>query len=97
MKQNINSRDHAKAPVNYDRLLELCDRAHYHQASKEEKDELMKTLYDHGKLTEQLYHGYKDAQDTGSDIVFAVSIAAMWLWGHKVAELVRSGSTRPMC
>jgi hypothetical protein len=93
MIQDNNTADKTKAPIDYDRLLELSDRVNRHQASKEEKDELIEVLRNDGKLQEQQYLQYKRGQEVDSLINFAVSVAVILLLGHTIKDLVTSRLT----
>lgn len=94
MIQDSNTADKTKAPIDYDRLLELSDRVNRHQASKEEKDELIEVLRNDGKLQEKQYLQYKRGQEVDSLINFAVSVAVILLLGHTITDLVKSRLTR---
>jgi hypothetical protein len=75
--------------INYSRLSYLGDRVKEGKATKEEKDEYMQTLYNHGNITKAQYDKYLDDKNSTDVVNTALSVGALLLIGYIISKMFK--------
>jgi len=74
----------------YDRLIYLNQKINNNTASKAEKDEYMRTLYDNGNITKEQYDKYMSDGATQEEIMkAALTIGGIILVAYLVERLLK--------
>jgi len=80
---NRNSR------INLQRLLELNRKIRHNIATKEEKDELMKLLFENGSISEKKYQEYTNGRNTEDLVQMGLIIGGIILFGYLLEKSVK--------
>lgn len=75
--------------IDYGRLSYLGDRVRMGIATKQEKDEYMLTLYQHGKISATQYNNYTSNRNSEDILNAALSVGAVLLIGYLLSQLFK--------
>jgi hypothetical protein len=70
----------------YNRLAYLGDKVNSGTSTEEEKNEFMKYLYTHGKITSEQYENYKAGRNADKIVNMALSVGAVFLMTYLFSQ-----------
>ena len=75
--------------IDYGRLSYLGERLRAGLATKQEKDEYMLTLYQHGKISQLQYNNYTANRNSEDIVNAALSVGAVLLIGYVLSQIFK--------